>query len=250
MTKTGYIGLRDSANEVNVGAIQPMGDLAELAARIGMPPSINRSGNVLYWTDFSHGIGEWTTDKQGATGTILVSSGALHNRSTCMTFRSEAGATKWTWAQHFMMLVSRGGMGFEFHAGSLLATPRLEFGIYFYDGAHENQYVLRLDTSTGLLQRYDEDGALQTVETDVRDLLVYLGELRVKLVVDLDNLVLHRLYLNNTQISLVDLPCYPSATSTAFYSYVFFKSLGVTGEISGLSVSSVIVTQNEPLTPC
>ena len=87
-------------------------DIAELAARMGSPYSVYRSGHVLYITDFQTGGGDWSTSFGGGFGSIARAINGW-NGPTCLGLLPNTVGVAYSTATKLIPLTNKSKVGSE-----------------------------------------------------------------------------------------------------------------------------------------
>ena len=224
-----------------------LGDLAELAVRLGSIDSFHRAGTVIFLSGFSGGLAGWVTNTLGAGSTVDLT--AAQTRSPLLAARLAGGAA----AGSFALLERRlaypvlSGLGFEVAFFLLNDADRVNVSISVYNGTTLDAYGVRYDDVNNRLQYLDSAAVWTTFATGV-DLMHINGPFHVaKLIVDAAAGEYASFILNETVYSLAGIAVYAEADATEPHLRPAVTLWPLAGAGSTMYVDDWIVTQNEPV---
>lgn len=221
-------------------------DMAELAARLGSIVTFDRRGDVLWLTDFDHGLAEIYTVASGI--------GSDHCLSTITTYRGAyslkliPGSADGDYAAATKLLpypvLSKFGLeaSFTWHAD----VDYLYLRIIIFSGTQRSWWEIRLHETDGKIYYYDEDGNIQEID----DLPNWLTSTYIfhtaKLVVDAETGNYVRLIVDDTGYPLGDYSGEVVDDATPPDMRCTISVYTTVGNNPPIYVDGVIITQNEP----
>jgi len=195
---------------------------AELAARIvRLPVSYDRRGQVLYWSDFSDGLGAWFFNSSGEGGGSLRETRALQGGycpELTLTSAGQGDASLGLILPPVPTIARLGFSGFF----ALSAPPdywRMRVRL-FQDLVYTTTYV-RATSADGKLWICNDAGG----ETEVGTWNTRRPGLDVwhycKLAIDVENAHYIRLLIDGTEIDLSSHACYQATTDLSYLEIMF-----------------------------
>ena len=164
-----------------------IGDLAELAARLGSVDTWNREGLVIHLEDFGAGVAAWTITGSG-TGAEAITSNAAY-RSAPYSCKMVPGSTSGfsITLQRYFPLPELGTYGLEMSFCMTGTADRVQLFLVHRDGSEAHWYGLEYDHTEGELLLYDATVVWLTLVTglDLND--PTLEFVTLKMAVDLES---------------------------------------------------------------
>jgi len=223
-----------------------VGDLAELAVRLGSPVAYDRRGDVIWYDQFDYEVNNW-----------FLFLGDAGDAVTAVTTYPYIG-------KYAAKLLTAGaalrGAGISGHlAPPIVNKWGIECAVWFkqdYDsftvqliyqpGAVAYSTYVRLVDATGKIEIYDENGAWQEVGVFQTSSWSYALYHHLKLVVDFENECYSRVMLDAQDIDLSAYPLYSAAGGGVPINSFYIKFHGRVGQSDYAQLGYVIVTANEP----
>jgi len=224
-----------------------LGDMAELAVRLGSIVSFDRRGDVIWYDDFRDGIGKFAVAGSG-TGTDVWPVGAYGmyrglavNLHTGTLTGNASGIDK---VVHYPVL---GGIGLECSFVPHWQQLNQRLCCLVYDGTNVYRYQVRYDQTTGKVEAFHSDGAWYTLGTPGVQRTGYTAYTTMKMVFDCLAVKHVRVLFNGaTYVSSAYAPTVDvDATAKSMELFIYaFTSVDAAIDVT---VGSVILTQNEPV---
>lgn len=147
-------GLPDSYNEVKIGDLFRLDDMAELAARLGSRVVYHRFGDVFYIDDFEHGLNKWTAAPSAFGGLVELSQDvAVAGSLSCMLTSGIDPAPTSAIIKHLAPpLPGVAGFSIAFTVPADLSF--IDFFVVWRDGAVAWEFAVRYDHTSGQLSWY------------------------------------------------------------------------------------------------
>lgn len=232
---------------IPVGPIYTMGDLGELAVRLGSIVSFDRRGSVVWLDDFEDNLGKWIASGGGTGNSQALSTDTARGgaKSAKLVTGSDAAGNYALLSRWFSLPKSYSRMGLEFHYSINDSNWYLVLGFTIYESDYYYRARVRV-YQTGEIQIEDSTGTFQTVGT----LTMPFGSITLfnalKLVVDVSERKYERLLFNQEEYDISTYSLYRLPTLGAYYAIVAIGCY--TSEAVGKTfyVDDFILTQNEP----
>ena len=240
------IGLPDWYNIKKQGAVSALGDLGELAVRLGSIVSFDRRGDVVWLDGFEEGKNKWVATTWGTGAAVGLDQN--YARNGYWSLKLTAGKNGLARADVYRKLprpiMSKMGFEVSFAFDTNLDNIRLLFDLY--DGAYLHEPLATYDYANTRLRVRDEGGDWQDVATGVDVYESYYPFWTMKLVVDFAKQKYVRLIFNETEYDL------------SAYSYLYTEDTGnpllrpgvqnngIAAANAIVYLDDVIITQNEP----
>lgn len=223
-----------------------LGDLGELAARMGSPVTYDRRGSVYWFDDFEDGLSPWLTTNDGAGGSVdIVVSPTFRGGFSCQLVTDDAGGNLASIIKRLApaLLTTYGA---EFTFSTLENGKRLYSFFQYNTGTKKYLAGISCHITDGKLYYYSSAG----VWTEIDDLVIddddkYLFY-TAKLVVDLQSKEYVRVLFNQMEYDISGQEIKESADITVPRIEVSF---GVTAEGANAAtafIDSVIITIGDP----
>lgn len=224
----------------------PIGDLAELAARLNSIVTFDRRGDVFWMEDFSAGLQRWTT---GGAGTGLsVSISPASYRSAGYSAKLIPGSDGARNAQIYTRFpyphLAKTGLEVAFTIGDQHEYFYLRTTIY--TGALYMLAEIKYDVTTGILSYRDSTFTYVALNPP---LVLYASTAlfhHLKLVVDALNYEYVRVTLDNEAHDMANIATYTHASTQNPHILVNIYYKAVAGNNPTAYVDDIIVTQDEP----
>lgn len=223
-----------------------LGDLGELAVRLGSPISYDRRGVVYWYDDFEDGLSPWFPNSGGAGANVRFTHKYVFRGSLCA--KLTAGSDEDLIASIVKRL-----------APALLSTYGIEatisveehvdlivLGIQYNTGAKRYRGRLIVNITDQTIEYFDEEGdfiVIDTLDIEADDPYLYNT---LKLVVDLERGEFLRALFNQNSYSLKDIPLDIQDDTTIPRIEASVTILSNDGFNGTAYVDSVIVTVGDP----
>ena len=225
--------------------VYPIGDMGELAARLGSNALFDRRGHTLWFDDFGDTITKWEIDTTGAGGAVELSTARVHigTKSARLTPGSAAGNRAGVKKKLGAIQPTKIGFGLAVSICDTHKEHVLE--IEYYDGYLYHFAAIRYDHNLSVLQYQNTDEAFVTFASNIAlhdyQSLFY----NFKLVIDLNSKKYTRFLTDSKEY---DLSSYSYATLTSASTPLLICTYRVYNHAIGNTHSyldSVRITQNE-----
>lgn len=163
---------------VNVFALSQFDhDNAELAARLGSPYTILRSGHVIWMDGFENGVQAWTIYVNG-TATCVQSNSSVYSGGYCMVMTDSNALNDLCSAQKRIPPVRLGTYAFDFMVAftkvDASAKGLFKISIKYWSGSRLLHTDIQIQPLAGIIQIYSTIGGvtgMTTIETALGSLL-------------------------------------------------------------------------------
>lgn len=242
----GGIDYPDGGFASGAGSFPLLGDLGELAVRLGSPDSHERQGTVMFMDSFEGGPGIWESVLTGAASEVIISSEAARTGAYSCKLVPDTGAGNRAGIKRFFPAPSTGKYGFEFSVYLEGLFNKILLDIKHRNGTHSYRFQCTYDRADETLAIVDDDAGKVTVLTSFG---LYAGDgcfHSLKLVFDLDSHLYERAVVNGVSY---DLSAYSgdSDTDTDYPSIqTEIDFYNETGESPYAYIDDIILTANEP----
>lgn len=221
-------------------------DLGEHAVRVGSPVTFDRRGDVIWWTDFRHGMGDVVPYGTSGRETILITGEPTRQGPYCLDLYWPGSASGHSGIRKYLPYPVASRMGIE-------ATFQVEhynkywcLDIYVRKGEAELRSRLRYGFDTDALEVMIGLDSYQEVATGMSPAKMLLPLVTAKLVVDVDSEEYVRAIFNDTEYSLEGVGCYSHGLTSARYCDCRIAAYNTNDDEMHGYVDSIIITQNEP----
>ena len=224
-----------------------VGDLAELASRLGGLNTFNREGNVIYIENFESGAPQWSESGYGAGADMMVSS--LRALSPPFSLQLTTGSSEERGIKTTLNLplFERSVFGLEYAFTHELATSEHIAHFYVHEGTKRYEYFVKLDVSAGELELKVDNGDWDVFASGLNMKTDAWTFHQLKLVVDtVDNEYVRFLY-DDTEY---DLSAYvpneePDTDPPGIEIAIQYKASYAANLVT--HIDNVIITRNEPV---
>lgn len=238
-------GSRDWYQYRRNSSTYPVGDLAELAARLGSPSTFDRGGDILWLDDFEHGLRGWLTGTLGAGASVAISPVSAKFGGYSVRMVGGSDGIRQARIQRNIAYPFPSIIAIEV---SFTLDPHVDYvqaSLYLYDGATQKRAVIRYNYVAQEIRYRDENNVVQTLATNINltvDTPIYHT---IKLVADFPNTRYHRLVLDNHHYDLTHLPLNNPPNPRAPYLNTAFHLYSIADENAVAYVDGYILTQDE-----
>lgn len=239
-------GKADFSNVLSSQAQHWLLDLGELAARLWSPVIVEQGGSVLYMEDFRHGLQNWDPNTSGTGAAAVLHATYAHHGGFSVKLTAGSDGARYAGAWTFLSFPEVARTGIEASWTLHEETDRFEIQARLFTGTVYRQAVVWYSGLAGLIQYIDGDGNTVTLASNIdlydSNLLMHT----LKLVVDFDDLVYHRLVLDQTSYDMAGIPLQQVTNAGNPTLRLWLRHYGNPGENAFSYLDSVIVTRNEP----
>lgn len=223
-------------------------DTAELAARLGSPNHLFRSGRVTYLTGFEIDINDALKLELGTDGVVEVQTTDVLFGSRSLKVTPRSDDPFYSYYHHPLPKVKDGRWSVEALIAPSLNCEISTIGFALREGAHQYSGQIRLNWEAGELQIRDENNDPVKI-ADLADNRVedYLYPVAVKLIVDWTDVTYETVHINNVSYDLESEPIYDEepAAGPDFMQVQLF-ALDSDGTQGWTVFDNLIVTTDEP----
>lgn len=233
---------------------QTVADNAELAARLGSPYTVYRSGNVLYATDFSNGVEDWVREPISDTY-VGVRGINTWKGSSCIGMLADFFILPTAVLRKNIPTFLSSSFGLEctlnWECQAILNDAILYIGIYQTIGAFVYGAVIKIDPGAHaiyLLTDVPLPGTYVPIISGLEEWRATFDRNAYqwfKLVIDWDTLSYKRIYWNNNAVNISSYTLGSIAAFSEVYRKVQFFMPGKDNTYY-LDIGCVILTMNEP----
>lgn len=227
------------------GTYQHMG-LAELAARLGSLVSYDRRGNVVWLTDFTHGLQGVTPGVDNVASTVRITPLTSYVGGFSLEFDPRAAASSYGNYRRVLYPLIGGKVGAEFTFSFQPDPVAITFRIQYFDGDYrypgEVTYTVADKDWTVLDDASDDVLVLENAEVQTG----YESWHTLKVVIDTVTKKYHRLLIDGDVVDVSDISLLTVADTGLGVIDVKFEVQGSATAHAPGYLDSIIVTQNEP----
>jgi hypothetical protein len=223
-----------------------VGDLGEIAARLGSPNVYERRGNVIWMEEFNGGLAAWVASGLG-TGNEqkIVSTNTFRAPYACQLVAGSTGS-RFAHLGNYFTVLTAGRVGLEFRIWFATRWDNFRIRLYYLDGTTKHFSEIRLNDENDEILYYNSDYVL-TKLADLPDLQHDHGAYHaVKLVVDFESDEYVRFFLDRTEYDMSGLGLYSGAYAENAQVQTLLYLYGRSGQNDYCQIDDVIFTQNEP----
>lgn len=224
-----------------------LGDMAELAVRLGSVVNYDRSGEVLSIDEFCEGLATVTDDTGPGIGSVYPSFAGTSGKGLSLCLHALASDASYASFSRYFPFYVLGGLGIEISFSCDANLGYFEHWTYVCDGTNQGIYVVRYNHPTGTIQVRDSAGAWQTVGTPGQVFADAKAFHTLKLVIDTLTAKYVRVRFNG--YTYLAAAYGPQISGWPFEKYLQVGvKIGQTASAAMLAyVKDLIVTQNELL---
>lgn len=223
----------------------PMGDVGEMAVRLGSPVIYDRRGSVIWMDDFRSGIGAITVGSEGTGGFAKLTTDKCYHGGYDLLLSAGSTSVKTAYLYKYFSHISVERIGIEYGVAYIDAFDRIIVGIIRFDGVNAYTARLKIDYANTKLQYYDSAGLYQ----DIGSIQPFLSGEKAfnifKLVVDFTAVEYIRLMYNNTIYKLPGIAFKTAANGSDPQIYTDFTLFGTGAAAQEVQISHIIVTAGE-----
>jgi hypothetical protein len=218
---------------------------AELAVRLGSINTYDRLGNVIFMDSFENGLNKWNLEDEGGGSGVKLTTKYCKNGAFAAKLYTAAGVNYWARMTHYLAWQVVSKVGLEVSFTSYPTDVYIQFTWYAYYDPSREEYSIRYDTATGVLQYLGSDVAWHTFATGVHFYDRDYHFNTIKLILDLINRKYARAKAND---AVYDLSAYAPATyayTGLNFNYVGIRLGNQAVTANAIYADDVIVTQKE-----
>ena len=221
-------------------------DMGELAARLGSVSVFDRRGEVLWYDNFSYGMGGFATGAFGTGSSVALSSIYTHRFPFSLLLRSGSTSALTALIEKFIGTFGSPRFGIElgFAYGSNADYIQVLLGANQFGSAYKG--ILRIFADTGIIKVLDENAVYRTVGTCFTFITDPPSFLNIKLVIDFELNKYIRLMVNSQSFDLTPYDIRNDGDASVGQVHIAVYNVGDNGQNSNMYVSYIIVTANEP----
>jgi hypothetical protein len=221
-------------------------DMGELAVRNGSFVRYNRSGEVVYLDDFSHGLAGWTLFSSAGLGSIVLSVADSNMTPFVVELNNPTASGRQCVISKDISVPQIVTSGVEFCFRLVSGVDNFYIWLGYDDGLEVNAGQVLFDLVADTVQALTRTTGYVTVGT-VDDKMTNGGPYNyVKLIVDLNTNKYRSVSINNIVIDISHLELMIDATN-GYPTFSVMLATGGSVSASGKThLSHVIVTANEP----
>lgn len=223
-----------------------LGDMGELAVRLGSPIVYDRRGTVIWYDTVAYGLTPWTESGAGTgnASQVILGGGSFGPYLIEQTSGSDGDRWRQMWHPMPLTVINKWGLSVSFAVTD--DFDYLSFSLNKYDGSERMQARIKITLSGLLLQYRDSAGNEQTIATIDNPVYTYHTFHWIKLVADYENGVYTRVIYDDIEYDLSDYDLYVAAAADVPQSRPYITVRGRSGENDKILVSAVILTIDEP----
>jgi hypothetical protein len=222
-----------------------LGDMAELAARLGSIDTFERGGEVIFLSDFGDGLAAVETIATGTGGEVYPIVGQGLTKPISLILKTGNGEHDLAGIYKYFHYPVLGGVGTEISFRPASGLQELIAFVWLYDGAHFIDGEVRYNHEDGTIQVWKADATWVTIGTpgvQAEDLALYCT---LKFTLDTVSGKYARVLFNSYRYPAGDYspPVTPDLSDPQMSARVY----AITGEEASVEVqiANFIVTQNE-----
>lgn len=223
----------------------PMGDMGEMAVRLGSPDVYDRRGSVVWIQDFSSGIGALTVGSSGAGGFAKLTVDKCYRGGYDLLLSAGSTVVKNAYLYKYFSHISVEKIGIEYGIAYIDAFSNIVFSIVLYDGTNAYTARIKIDDANDKLQYFDSAGNYQDIDAIVLFTSNEKAFNMVKLVVDFTTAEYVRLMYNNTIYDLSGIAFETAASAADPQIYMDFTLFGTGAAAQEIQISHIIITAGE-----
>ena len=241
----GGIDYPDGGFSAGQGGFPMVGNLGELAARLGALSVYDRQGTVIWQTDFEHGLqgSVIVVDDEGSIGQ-LVSSRANHGCFSLELDPRNADGSEVSW-RRILQFLEVGKIGVEISLSVDDDFKNVRLTMWSYDGDYELYAPLDYEEVGGLWKIRDRDEGWVTV---LGDFVLQQGPgawHNIKFTIDTEEETYGHLLVGRHIIDISSYNLKKTEADDLGQLAVRFTNNGELGRHAAVYLDSVIITQNE-----
>ena len=227
------------------GGFPMIGDLGELAARMGSIDTYDRRGSIVWMTDFESGLqGTVLGTDEGESEGYVSSARSFHGAFSLKLDPSDKKDSYVEW-RRIVYFLPAGMVGFEVSLSLDERPDNLHFIIKSYDGSHSLGARMNYYTATGNWEIRKADGKYVTILSGFKLQYSTSSWHPVKLVVDVENERYVRALIGRNSIDLSDYGIIKTEADDLAQAEVGIACYGSAPAHAPIWIDGVIITQSE-----
>lgn len=220
---------------------------AELAIRLGFPHVFERTGNVLFYETFSHGLSDWNPTQSPIANKPLLSSKGLLNSPYSALLVSDGTAAGYSIIRKDLGYPYLTVFGLEFSFLPNTQIGQLYFGIIVFTGDTKHSIWAYYDDSVYKWYILDNTPTYKEILTYDIGAWDHTNWHTVKIVADMVNNYYVRMAIDNEDVALTNYVPRTDNDVTPPYIYLGIDAFTLGVRAYTICVDNVILTINEPL---
>jgi hypothetical protein len=221
-------------------------DLAELGVRLGAISSIDRLGNVIFFDDFSNGLGNWISDGDGTGHGTSLSGEIFRTAGFAVKLVGGSDSDKYEYVYTYQIYSVPSKLGFEISFNIDSNVTDVQLVGQCFTGSQSIRFEVWIDKVANIL--YILDSTSSYVEV-INPLYIptfprYFSTL--KLVGNLNTGYYTRLNWRGNVYDISDVACPVAVSSAAPLIKTSYEIWSATGTNAVSYLDNFILTQNEP----
>lgn len=223
----------------------PMGDMGELAARLGSPSIYERLGEVVWYDDFGKGTGPYWTTLSGTGASIKPRADNVYQSPFGLRLTGGSDASKSAQITRYFAPLDVGKWGFEVAVTFPTNFDVFKIGCYYFSA----------DTTYFMILRFDQTNSIVTLNVQGTDPTIYdMPQMwgsngyyhNIKIVADFSTGYYVRLLVNNESYNISEYPIGESAIVSPPMQTFWMSINSRTGQNDYCQLDRTIITANEP----
>lgn len=221
-------------------------ELSELAARLGSPNIFDRHGHMVFMDDFESGTLFWGTGGNGTGSSVDLVGDWAKTGSQSVKLTAGEGADGSANIVRYFGIKIIGKIGAEFSFTLDAETAYVELNIRYYNGTYLYSFDTRYDLANTKIQGYNGAASWSDIETGV--ILEAANDTfhTMKLVVDIQNLTLSKIYLDDFEEDISSFTPVISGSALAPCIRVCITHKSANAAVKHIWVDDFILTVDEP----
>lgn len=241
----GGIDYPDGGFSSGAGSFPMIGDLAELAARMGSINTYDRRGTVIWMTDFRHGLQGSTPGVSDAGCDYHISTERSHFGGYSLELDpSDESGSYIEWG-NVVQFLATGKMGLEAIVSLADSPDAVRLKMYHQDGTTIQEAELNYDTESGDWTVRTGDTTWETVLTGFEVQTGATAWYSIKLVIDPETGKYERLQVAKEEVDISEHSIYSYGSGNLGQLICRVMVYGDAARHAAIWVDAVIVTQNE-----
>lgn len=222
---------------------------AELAARLGSIDTFERRGNVIWMDDFEAPKLKWVSATSGAGASVALST--AESLRGIQSVKLDVGTASGGYSMIYRYLAaprSTTKVGFEFAFTTRANVSYIVFGGSIHDGVNKTFGKIVVDYSANLIKyTKSSNGGYNYIDTGLDPQLSNNTRLfhMLKFVFDYSTKEWERVFFDNEEADLTNMPMYTAADVTKKQTYLEVELHGDEVLSTYIYVDNVVITQNE-----
>lgn len=224
-----------------------LGDMAELAVRLGSPIAFDRLGDVIWFSQMDNGFAPFTVDLFGTGADANIISNKAEYGGYSLTLTGGSDATRRVRLTHNSSTIELSKTGLELHVAFLSDFDKLHMDNVYFNGTERIRFSCVLDYTNNNIQCQTDMSSYDII--DDLDLAVSSDPIWMvlKLVVDFNTRTYQRLNIGNRSVNLSQSSAWVAANTSAPQLRTQFEFFSRSGSNDQCLVDLIVQTINEPI---